>query len=120
MERTILASVLLATMVMVGLVIAVIVIKVCNTNGKFKTDYDERQKVMIGKSYKYAMITAWALMALYMVIDMGGNKLPMENSLVIFTIIVVSVMVHTSYAVWKDAYFGINNNKIIKLINLYY
>jgi len=110
METSILISAMLAVMVIVGLVIAVIIIKVCNTNGKFKTDYDERQQIMIGKSYKCAMITTWVLMAIYIVIDIGGNKLPMDNAMVIFTILFVSIMVHTSYSVWTDAYFGSNNN----------
>ena len=110
MERSILASTLLAAGVICGLIIAVIIIKVCNKNGKFKSDYDERQQIMIGKSYKYAMITAWVLMAVYMVIDIGGNVLPMDNALVIFTIMFVSIMVHTSYSVWTDAYFGSNND----------
>ena len=77
----------------IGLIIAVVVVKVCNTNGKFKTNYDERQQIMIGKSYKCAMITAWILLAIYIVIDAGGNKLPMENSMVAFTIMFISVMV---------------------------
>ena len=63
------------------------IIKACNSNGKFKTDYDERQKLMIGKSYKCAMMTAWALMAVYVVIDMGGVVLPIQNAVIIFTIL---------------------------------
>lgn len=110
MNRSILFSGYLAAMVVVGLLIAVLIVKFCNKNGKFKTDYDERQQIMIGKSYKCAMITAWVLMAVYMIIDMGGNALPMDNSLAIFTILFVSIMVHTSYAVWSDAYFGSNND----------
>ena len=110
MERSILTSMLVAAGIICGLIIAVIIIKVCNKNGKFKSDYDERQQIMIGKSYKCAMITAWVLMAIYMVIDIGGNVLPMDNALVVFTIMFVSIMVHTSYSVWTDAYFGSNND----------
>ena len=58
MERSILTSMLVAAGIICGLIIAVIIIKVCNKNGKFKSDYDERQQIMIGKSYKYAMMTA--------------------------------------------------------------
>ena len=103
-------SLFVATGIIVGLIVAVIIIKACNRNGKFKTDYDERQQIMIGKSYKYAMITAWVLMAIYMVIDLGGNVIPMDNAMSVFTILFVSVMVHSSYSVWTDAYFGRNTD----------
>lgn len=110
MERGVLTSVLVGMGIIVGLIIAVILLKVCNKNGKLKSDYDERQQIMIGKSYKCAMITAWILMAIYMIIDIGGNAIPMDNAMVIFTILFASIMVHTSYTVWTDAYFGSNND----------
>lgn len=117
MSSSIFSSLILTALVLAGLIIAGLLVKLANKNGKFKTDYDERQKIMIGKSYKCAMITTWVLMAVYMIIDMGGNKLPMENSLVIFTIMFISIIVYASYAVWTDAYFGINNNlKIYAII----
>lgn len=126
MDRTVMASMFIAAGLLVGLIIAVIIVKICNTNGKFKTDYDERQKIMIGKSYKCAMITTWVLLAIWMIVDMGGNKLPVENSVLAFSVIFVSVMVHASYSVWTDAYFGGNSNNkryaimsiVITLINL--
>lgn len=126
MEGSVFTSLYVALGVIVGLVIAVVIIKICNTNGKFKTDYDERQKIMIGKSYKCAMITTWVLMGIYIIIDLGGFTLPMENSLTIFSILFVSLIVHMSYSVWTDAYFGKNNNNgkylvcfvVITLINI--
>lgn len=126
MTREIFESASVTMGILVGLVIAIIIIKICNTNGKFKTDYDERQKIMIGKSYKYAMISAWVMMGIYIVLDIGGIKIPMDNSLAIFSMLFVSLMVHTSYSVWTDAYFGSNSNNkryaimsvVITLVNI--
>lgn len=120
------STIAFATMVIIGIIISIIIIKACNSNGKFKTDYDERQKLMIGKSYKCAMMTAWALMAVYGVIDIGGVVLPIQNAVIIFTILIISVMVQAMYSVWADAYWGSNNKYgsyivmfiIITLINL--
>jgi len=116
----------IAAMVIIGIIISIIIIKACNSNGKFKTDYDERQKLMLGKSYKCAMITAWVLMAVYIVIDMGGVVLPVENAVIVFTILLISLMVEVMYSVWTDAYWGRNNKLgsyiamfiVVTLINL--
>lgn len=121
------ATIIMASMVILGLIIAIIIVKMCNTNGKFRTDYDERQQKMIGKGYKKAMITAWVMLGIYYILDMGGVVLPVENSVLIFTVIFVLAMVYVLYAVWTDAYWGRNNKyksyvaafTVITLFNLF-
>lgn len=111
---------------LIGLLIAVIIIKVCNTNKKYKTEYDERQQIMIGKSYKYAMITTWVALALLIFIELSEIELPLTNPALVAVVLFISVLVFASYAIWTDAYWGTNSNIkrytlaliIIGLVNL--
>lgn len=112
--------------VIVGLIISIVVIKACNKNGKFKTEYDERQEALRGRGYKYAAYTAWIMMGLCIVLDLNDVNLHMDNNLKLFTIFFVSIMVSVCFFIWNDAYWGRNNNTknyvifmvVITLINL--
>ena len=42
---------------MIGLVIAVILLKFANKDHRFKTQYDERQESIKGRGYKYSFYT---------------------------------------------------------------
>jgi len=95
--------------IIVGLVVAVFIIKACNKNNKFKSDYDERQQIKRGKSYCYGMYTAWILLGILMMLDLVEVKIPAEPSVIYFTVVMVSLLVQTVYAILNDAYFGMNN-----------
>lgn len=111
---------------MVGIVIVIALIKMCNKNGAFKTEYDERQEAIRGRGYKYTVYITWALMALSVLLDSVGIVIPMDYAAKMFTIILLSVMVSVSYFIWNEAYFGQNNSirkygiafTIIALFNL--
>lgn len=96
----------------VGLIVAVLVIKLCNKNGKYNSQYDERQELKRGRGYKYAMISTWFMLAIYLILELGEAKLPVDGPLMLFTIIFISIMVQVSYSIWNDAYLGLNNKVV--------
>lgn len=104
-------TIIIAASMVIAAVIGLVIIKVCNKNGKLKSDYDERQQIMIGKGYKWAMIVSWVLLAIFMALDMGGIVLPVADSFMFYTVIFVSLLVYSSCCLWTDAFFGLNNNR---------
>lgn len=96
--------------VCIGLVIAAIVLVICNKDGKVKTDYDERQQAIQGRGYKYAAITSWVIAGFFGAASLGDLVIPMDDALKFFTILFAAILVHTGYAIWNDAYYGSNNN----------
>ena len=97
--------------VFVGIIISVIFVKAYNTDNKFKTDYDERQEAIRGRGYKYAAYTAWALLGLLCCFKIAKIDLHMDDAMIAFSILVISLLVQTVHAVMNDAYFGSNNNR---------
>lgn len=98
------------TIILVSLLIIFFIFKSINNNKKVKTQYDERQAAIRGEGFKYAFFTACISLAFFMVMDLSEIALPMSTSLIYFTVIMVSGLVLSSYSLWKDAYFGTNNN----------
>lgn len=97
--------------VLVGLLIAVVIVKAYNTDNKFKSDYDERQEAIRGRGYKYASYTAWALLGLVACLSIGEVDIHMDNAVLAFAILAISLLVQTIHAVMNDAYFGSNNDR---------
>ncbi len=100
--------------VIVGIIIAILLdiffLKRFNTDNDINIKYDERQQIVRGKGYKYSFWTMVFLIAGAIVLDACGIDLPLQNSVLYFLIILISIMVHTSYCIFNDGYFGINNN----------
>ena len=100
--------------VIVGIIIAILLdiffLKRFNIDNDINTKYDERQQIVRGKGYKYSFWTMVFLIAGVIVLDVCGIDLPLQNSVLYFLIILISIMVHTSYCIFNDGYFGINNN----------
>lgn len=99
------------TGIILGLLICFIIFKVCNKNGKMKTEYDERQEAIRGRGFKYAAYTAWILIGIYVVLGVCDISFPVRNHVVVFTIFIISLLVQVSHAILNDSYFG-SNNKI--------
>lgn len=98
-----------AGMVLVGILISIILISRNNSNKKFKSEYDERQEVVRGRSYKWGYYTAIVLFAVFTLLDLGGIVFPVEQSVLFFGALAVSASVQVAYSLWNDAYWGINN-----------
>ena len=90
--------------------ILIFAIKRFNSDKSMKTKYDERQQLVRGLAYKYSFWTMVFLIAGVIVLDVCGIDLPLQNSVLYFLIILISMMIHTSYCIFNDGYFGINNN----------
>lgn len=94
---------------LVGFVIAFILIKVCNTNKKTKTEWDERQQLERGKAYKYGFIVAVAYMFLQGLVPL--DTLPYMNNMMVSLIGgFIAIAVFSVISIWKDANFGMNSD----------
>ena len=81
-----------------------------NTDGKTKTQYDERQKVARGVGFMYAFYVLAAWIVVLIAIDMMEVTLPITDTVLYFTGIVVSGLVLSWYCIMHDAYWGMNSN----------
>ncbi len=95
---------------MVGLVIAVILLKVANKDHKLKTQYDERQELVKGKGYKYSFYTMMCVEVVLMLLDMAGISFPIESYLIHTCTLLLGCLVLCVHSIWNGAYWGLNNN----------
>ncbi len=96
--------------ILVGIVLAVILLKAINKNGKAKTEYDERQQIERGKAYKfgfYIMMIACVLMLTLQVCEVDLSILGMTTW---FLPIFAGIIAQISYSIFHDAYEGLNTN----------
>ena len=103
-------SVYYAIGVMVGAVLVALILRVIHNDGKVKTEYDERQLIVRGKSYTYAF---WGML-LSNAVMMGLEEGPVELSVLgmskFFIPILIGIIVQISYSIFHDAYKGMNDN----------
>ena len=95
--------------IIVGLIIAIFIIRAVNRDRKMTTEYDEMQKLIRGNGYKYAFYAVLIFEAVMCVLTMG-MMLPAEPYVIHFTAIFVGVTVQASYCIWKGAYIGQNTD----------
>lgn len=101
--------------VLAGLLVAIglvwIMGKKTNTNGKAKTEYDERQNIIRGNGYKYGFFGAIVWFFIMMIMDLFDAESILPMGIIAFTGIVVAALVNCAYCIWNDAYWGLNNNR---------
>ena len=95
--------------VLIGLVIAVIMLRFVNKNKKMTAEYDEMQKLVRGRGYMYSFYTVLIFEALMCVLSMGV-ELPAEQGVIHFVAIIIGVTLHACYCIWHNAYVGLNMN----------
>ncbi|MCR5734858.1 MAG: hypothetical protein K6G22_09665 [Lachnospiraceae bacterium] len=95
----------------IGLVIAFALIKVANTNRRMKTEYDERQQKIRGKSYMYGFYTILFYQVAVMILDIAEISLPIEKYALDFTGILLGCIVLCAHSVWNGVYWGLNNDR---------
>lgn len=105
---------------LVALVLAKLLAKYYHTDGQKKSNYDERQKLLIGKGYKYAFSTLIVYNCLYVVLYAMTGKAFFDIPTAAFMNIFIGVAVFAVYCIWKEAYFSLNDNyrKYIILITI--
>jgi hypothetical protein len=111
--------------VIIGVVIAIIATASMNNDKKLKTKYDERQQAARGKSFAWGFYTALIASGVLTVLSPTG-WLNFLGHYGYFVVIVLSAIVQFTYAVFHDAYVGLNTNlkkymifmTVVAIINL--
>ena len=111
MNGNILKSAGLAAGIAVGLIVAVALILIANNNRKIKTQYDERQLKVRGDAYRYGFYTVLVWEAILFVLSYGEFTYPVPEHVLHFAGIILGILVLSGYSIWKDAYWGLNNNR---------
>ena len=94
-----------------GILCAVIVLlirKILRKNSG--PDYDERQKLIRGKSYTIGFYVTILLETAYLYISEFYKSVLVNNSLIQFTILITGLIIAVYIQVWNDAYFSLKEN----------
>ena len=97
--------------IVVGLILAVALILMANSNKKIKTEYDERQLKVRGDAYRFAFYTLAIWEVILFVLAYGEFRFPIPDYVLHFVGLILAVIVLSGYCIWKDAYWGLNNNR---------
>ena len=97
--------------ILIGLIVAVILLKYSNTNHRTKTQYDERQKELRGKAYQAGFYTMMIYEAILLVLEICEISLPVPGYILHFAGIILGSLVLASCCIWMDVYWGLNNNR---------
>jgi hypothetical protein len=102
------ASILVFAIV-VAIIASIIACIGYNNDKKIKTKYDERQKQARGKSFMLGFYTMAGASAVFMILHLLGlgHFMGIHGYA---TTVILGVIVQMSYAIFKDAYVGINTN----------
>ena len=95
----------------IGIILIVILYRFANTNHKTMTQYDERQKEIRGKAYQYAFYTMVIFEVIMLILEVGEIPLPVDGYILHFAGILIGSLVLACYCIWKDVYWGLNNNR---------
>ena len=99
----------LAVGIVVGLILEVVIMRAVNFNHKMKTEYDEMQRSIRDRGYKYGFYTILIVEALFCVVS-SGMDIPAVPIVVHFIPIFLGIVVQASYCIWNNAYVGLNTN----------
>ncbi len=97
--------------IFVGLIICAVLFRFANTNKKLKSEYDERQRAIRNLAYKYAFYTVMFYEVLMLVLGIGNVQIPAPAYAIHFFGIILGCTVLGVYCVWKDVYWGMNNDR---------
>ena len=111
MSTSIMKSAGLAFGIMIGLILAIALILISNNNRKVRTEYDERQLRVRGDAYRYAFYSVIICEVILLILAFGEVTLPVPDYVLHFGGILIGYLVLSTYCIWKDAYWGLNNNR---------
>ena len=98
--------------IVLGVILVIVIFKLANTNKKVVTEYDERQKAIRGRAYMYAFYTTLIVQVVMMWLAMSGIEIPVVPYIREFISVFAGLLVLCCYCIWKDVYWGLNNNRI--------
>ena len=97
--------------IFIGIILLLVIFRYANYNHKAKTEYDERQSRIRGKAYQLGFYTIMIYEVIVMALEMGNIPLPLESWMLHFAGVILGCTVLAVYSIWKDAYWGVNNNR---------
>ena len=97
--------------ILIGLILAFALILISNNNRKVRTEYDERQLRVRGDAYRYAFYSVIICEVILLILEFGEFSLPTSAYVLHFGAIIIGCLVLCTYCIWKDAYWGLNNNR---------
>lgn len=97
-------------------VLILVFLKLTRTDGTLKNKFDERQRIVQGKAYKYGF---FILMVYNLVLGIFDSCLDiryadMGTEMVLG--VIISVTVVAVYSIWNDGYFSLNENIVRVLV----
>lgn len=111
MSINIMKSAGLAVGIICGLILAIALIFISNNNRKVRSEYDERQLRVRGDAYRYAFYSVIICEVILLILAFGEVTLPVPDYVLHFGGILIGCLVLSTYCIWKDAYWGLNNNR---------
>lgn len=101
-----------ATGIILGLVICYILFKRLNNDHKVKSEYDERQRLIRGRSYMFAFYGTVIAEAIMVCLSFSGvfAGLPIPEYVYHVFSMFVGLITLVIHSVWNGAYWGLNNN----------
>ncbi|MCR5422001.1 MAG: hypothetical protein K6E98_13460 [Lachnospiraceae bacterium] len=99
-----------ATGLLIGFIICIILFRFINKDKNLSTKYDERQKTVRGKAYMYGFWGAMIAAILVMILDSAGIMIASRLTTDFF-VIFIGTFIQVTYSIWNDGYYGINTNK---------
>ena len=97
--------------IVVGLILAIALILIANNNRKVRSQYDERQQKVRGDAYRYAFYSLVIYEVIMFILGYGEFSLPVPGYVLHFAGVLIACLVLSGYCIWKDAYWGLNNNR---------
>ena len=97
--------------ILIGLILALALILIANNNRKVRSEYDERQLRVRGDAYRYAYYSMIICEVILLILSIGEVTLPVPDYVLHFGGILIGCLVLSTYCIWKDAYWGLNNNR---------
>ena len=111
MSTSMMKSAGLTVGILIGLILAFALILISNNNRKVRTEYDERQIRVRGDAYRYAFYSVIICEVILLILAFGEFTPPVPEYVLHFGGILIGVLVLCTYCIWKDAYWGLNNNR---------
>jgi len=96
---------------MIGLLLAIILLKVTKTNNSIKCEYDERQEAERGRGFKYGFFTAIIYNCIAALLLELEIELPMDTTTTFFVGIIVAASVMVTHQIFHDCYFSLNEDR---------
>ena len=97
--------------ILIGLILAFALILIANNNRTVRSEYDERQLRVRGDAYRYAYYSMIICEVILLILSIGEVTLPVPDYVLHFGGILIGCLVLSTYCIWKDAYWGLNNNR---------